>query len=125
MIPLPEIMDMAYFEKMAAFIARIKQVTRIPGVAMHGPISWDFGGFIDNVIEANKVHLRYVNGFNDVIINRLLEDVDLILEDWNGEHSNGIISHANFFVDENIDEEAMQLFRNNIGELFFPPRIFD
>jgi hypothetical protein len=125
MIPLPEIMDIAFFEKMAAFIVRIKQVTRIPSVARLGPISWDVGGFIDNVIEDNEVHLRHVNGFNNVIIGRILEDVDLILEDWNGEHSNGRISHVNFFVDEDIDEDDMQLFRDNIGALFFPPGIFD
>jgi len=115
MIPLPEIMDMAFFEKMAAFIARIKQFLRsIPSVASHGAVSWDSGGFLENVIDANEVHLRYVNGFNDVVFNRVLEDVDLILNDWNGEHSNGTISHANFFANENIDEEAMQQFRNNI-----------
>jgi hypothetical protein len=121
MIPLPEIMDMVYFEKMAAFIARIKQgLAHIPSVARYGPVSWDIGGFIDNVIEGNEVHLRYVNGFNNVIINRILEDIDLILDDWNGEHSNGIISHANFFVDDNIDEDAMQQFRDNIDKIFPP-----
>jgi hypothetical protein len=44
-LPLPEIMDMAFFEKMAAFIVKIKQVTRISAEARHRPVSWDVNGF--------------------------------------------------------------------------------
>ena len=54
MIPLPCVIDMVFFRKMAAFIAKIKEVTRIPSVAKHGPITWDYdvssrplpGGFL-------------------------------------------------------------------------------
>jgi hypothetical protein len=40
----PATFDVA-FEKMAAFIVKIKQVTRISAVARHRPVSWDVNGF--------------------------------------------------------------------------------
>ncbi len=120
MIPLPEILDIAFFEKMAAFIDRIKNfLGRIPSVARLGPLCWDVGGFRDSVIEGNVDHLRHVNGFSDVIIIRILNHIDLILDDWNGEHSNGRISHVNFFVDESIAEDEFDLFENNMSDLFY------
>ena len=44
-LPFPEIMDMAFFEKMAAFIVKLKQVTRISAEARHRLVSWDVNGF--------------------------------------------------------------------------------
>jgi len=125
MIPLPCVIDMVFFRKMAAFIAKIKEVTRIPSVAKHGPITWDYDGFINNVLLGNTDHLRHVNGFNDVIIERLIQHVDLVLNDWNGEHSNGRISHTNFFTDNNIDNEVFLQHRKNRNELFLPTRPSD
>ena len=86
MIPLPYVINMVFFRKMAAFNAKIKEVTQNPSVAKHGPITWDYNGFINNVLLGNIDHLRHVNGFNDVIIERLIQHVDLVLNDWNREH---------------------------------------
>ena len=105
-IPLPEILDIVFFEKMAAFLVKIK--FKLRGlVAQMGPITWDSTGFLENIIIENREHIAHVNGFNELIIDRMCEYLDVVLNDWNGDCSDGRVSHATFFFDETIDEELL------------------
>jgi len=119
-IPLPEIIDIVFFEKVAAFIAKIKYKLR--GLAVQsGPISWDNTGFLENIICTNRDHIAFVNGFNDLIIDRMCEYLDVVLNDWNGEHSSGHVSHATFFTDATIYEDLLDELVSHqtmLGQMF-------
>ena len=105
-IPLPEVIDMVFFEKMAMFIARIR--VKLRGlVRTQGPITWDHTGFLENIIGRNMDHIACVNGLNEIIMKRIREYLDVVLNDWNGGRSSGRVSHLTFFTDETIDDEFL------------------
>ena len=105
-IPLPEILDIVFFEKMAAFLVKIK--FKLRGlVAQMGPVTWDSTGFLENIIIENREHIAHVNGFNELIIDRMCEYLDVVLNDWNGDSLDGRVSHATFFFDKTINEELL------------------
>jgi len=111
-IPLPEVIDMVFFEKIAMFLARIR--VKLRGlVRTQGPISWDHTGFLEHIIGRNRAHIARVNGFNEIIMNRIREYLDVVLNDWNGDRSSGRVSHLTFFTDESIDDELLDELVNH------------
>lgn len=121
-IPTPHILDMIFFEKLAAFVKRMKLFYSQTGsVAAYGPVMWDHDGFIENFIMENREHLAYVNGFNDQIMDRMCEYLDVVINDWNGERSSGRVSHATFFSDLTIDNALLEELANHqstLGQMF-------
>jgi hypothetical protein len=99
--PIPKVIDMAFFEKFAIFIAKM--------LSEFGPfyfIKWN--GLYKNIIRMNQEHIQHVTGFRDVIIERVVCSIHVVLGDWNGDMSLGHFTHETFFTDEHLTRTCNQ-----------------
>jgi hypothetical protein len=110
-IPIPEVVDLVFFRKFYVFIA---QVINAPSSNNLYYILWD--GLYENVICMNRDHIQHVTGFSDVIMERVVQSMHVVLGDWSGYTSlslgNGSLASLHFtdrfFTDEHLTRTCTQ-----------------
>ena len=109
-IPIPEVIDMAFFQKFGVFIAKVLNSTS----SNFYSIRWH--GLYENVICMNRDHIQHVTGFSDVIMERVVHSIHVVLGDWSGYRSfsldNGSLASLHFtdsfFTDEHLTRTRNQ-----------------
>jgi hypothetical protein len=109
-IPIPEVIDMAFFQKLGVFIAQVLNSTS----SNFYYIRWH--GLYENVICINRDHIQHVTGFSDVIMERVVHSIHVVLGDWSGYMSlsldNGSFACLHFtdrfFTDEHLTRTRTQ-----------------
>ena len=109
-IPIPDVIDLVFFRKFAEFIANVLNSTT--SKCYH--IRWS--GLYENIICMNREHIQHVTGFSDVIMERVVHSIHVVLGDWSGYTSlsldNGSFASLHFtdrfFTDEHLTRTRTQ-----------------
>ena len=109
-IPIPDVIDLVFFRKFAEFIANVLNSTT--SKCYH--IRWS--GLYENIICMNREHIQHVTGFSDVIMERVVNSIHVVLGDWHGytsltlgDDSNASLHYTGrFFMDEHLTRTRTQ-----------------
>ena len=94
-IPIPEVIDLVFFRNFAAFIGNVLNSTS----SNFYYIRWS--GLYKNIICKNKEHIQYDTGFSDVIMERVVSSIHVVLGDWH-EYTSLTLGADRFFTDEHL-----------------------
>jgi len=113
LLPIPEVIDLVFFRKFAEFIAKVLNST----TSKFYHIKWI--GLYKIIICMNREHIQCVTGFSDVIMERVVNSIHVVLGDWYGYTSLTIgdgdwnfCSHytGRFFTDERLTRTRFQKY---------------
>jgi hypothetical protein len=110
LLPIPEVIDLVFFRKFAEFIAKVLNST----TSKFYHIKWI--GLYKIIICMNREHIQCVTGFSDVIMERVVHSIHVVLGDWSGYTSlsldNGSLASLHFtdrfFTDEHLTRTRNQ-----------------
>lgn len=98
---LPDEMNKGFFRCVAEFLKKKPY------------LDWHWASFKKNVIVPNREHIKQVMGLNEFFINRVVNDLHVVLNNWNapegleevGDEDEEYIpvSHETFFTHEDLD----------------------
>jgi hypothetical protein len=109
-VPIPDVIDLVFFLKFAEFIANVLNST----TSKFYHIRWS--GLYENIICMNWEHIQHVTGFSDVIMERFVDSIHVVLGDLHGDTSLTLGNDWNtslrytgrFFMDEHLTRTRNQ-----------------